>query len=169
MSAAKKSRPARVADEIEAADRGWEVERIKDGNRRVIVARRAGSRVLVEWRRDGNGRDLFFTGEHFVQYEGSEVCEESFSNVSAKVREMTAPPAVPFDPETSSDADVLAAVAGKTVTWRNSVTGCLSAGDVPRGGVHLTLTGSGASRTLSFPAAGQGFRSVRLSAIEKVS
>lgn len=70
-----------------------------------------------------------------------------------------------------ADADVLAAVAGKTVRWRNSITGKLEHGDVPRGGMHLRLFPAARppDRILQFTDAdGHGFRNVRLAAIEEV-
>jgi hypothetical protein len=73
---------------------------------------------------------------------------------------------LPFDP-TDDDATVLAALAGRTITWRSAHTTTPQTGNVPRGGLHLKLSYSGAGRCLTF-VDHLGFHTVRLAAIEKV-
>jgi uncharacterized protein (DUF1684 family) len=167
---AGKSKPARVADEIEAADRGWHVTRYRPSSSpdvRVVIASRDGVAVHFRWRRNEAGRDVALSMEEVGP--GGAVVE--FTNVAAKVREMTAPPAVPFDPETATDADVLAALSGRTVEWTNATTGKAEEGRVGR---TLTVTAASpgklhGNRTVTFADAGSGFRSVRLNAITRVS
>ena len=173
MSAASRlSRPEKLAQQIEKLP-GWSVERSKEGAYRTIRAQHTDGRVtIMTFVRTSVApvRDVFAGGERFVGTERFEV-----SNVSATLREMAAPPDVPFKIGDPSE-EILAAVAGKTVTWRNRTTGKIESATAPRGGVHLTLkhpTVPGAptgERVLSFPSKdGGGFRSLRLDQIVKVS
>lgn len=171
MTATKRqSRPARIADEIEAADRGWTVERRKSGPERTVYATREGETVTFVFTRYASGRDVLLRASSWTTDGPVEI-----SNVAAKVREMTAPPDRPFALD-DLDETVLAAVAGRRVEWTHRITGKIEEADVPRASVHLTLKHptvpgyASGERVLSFAdAAGGGFRSVRLDQIRKVT
>lgn len=63
-------------------------------------------------------------------------------------------------------SEIMAAVAGHTIVWRNGTSGKLEEAAVPGSGLHMRLT---LDEILNFASAdGGGFRSVRLSAIRKV-
>lgn len=159
------SRPARIADQIEALD-GWAVERQKEKNTRTVIARRKDETVVMIFDRNRNGFDVFLEGFH---WRGEDA--EPFVNVAGKLRELAAPPAVPFALDADGD-EIVAACLGKTVTWRSALTGKADSATVPTTAKHVRVwayekTGE---RNLTFPdLGGGGFRTVRLSAIESVS
>lgn len=69
--------------------------------------------------------------------------------------------ALPFDPETATDEEVLEAVSGKTITWTNGVSGQIDQDQV---GSHATIQPGKSGRSIRFTSA-TGFRSVRVSSI----
>lgn len=162
MTETKKiSKPESVARQIEELD-GWTVERSRADTLRNVIASRGDETVRLSYMRQPDGRDTFAGGQH---WQGDTF--EEFTNVSAKLREMAKPsPAVIA---AGTDAEVLAALAGRTIAWTNSMTGASETATLPRGGLHYKVVEAKASRYVSFPdASGGGFRSVRLSAITKV-
>ena len=170
MTAAEKSRPAQLADEIEAL--GWKVERVKEGARRTVIARRGDETIRFDFeRRETTGavkgvKDVFAGGQHWVGDSFVEV-----PNVAAALAEIRA---MPFALDAPDDV-VLAALAGKTVKWVSRITGTTQTGAVPRGGVHLKLTSGMApsgpiapeDRVLHFTDP-LGFHAVRIGAIVEV-
>jgi len=173
----------KFADEAEAL--GWEVERIRlyddDLDRapvRVVIATRNDEETYeLRWVRNERGNMVFASGTYRSARERT-----PRRNVRAVLREMALSPAIegngrlPFDADHDDDRTVLAAVAGKTVFWRNSISGIEQHDDCPRGGKHLSLspyinavdgTNVARNRALNFPGS-HGFHSVRLSAITKV-
>ena len=166
MTATKrKSRPAQLADEIEAA--GWTVERVKTDHVRSIRAQHpTGEVIIIAFARNSQGRDVYVGGERY--FAGGAKREDVLS--VAEVRKLLVPD-VPFKLD-APDAEVLAAVAGRAIEWRNEMTHKTEAAAVPRGGPHLRLeitevTHLTGARVLSF-ASPTGFRSVRIDRITKV-
>jgi hypothetical protein len=196
------SKAQRFANSAEALG-DWTVERRKDqeGNRTVIATR--GDEVFTfTWQPNPGGRgSLKFAGGVHSIGEHS----EEYANVKGALRLMAEPAGVvriehkaprrsapgeptrrrvvriPFDPATSEDKEILAACAGKRVTWLNTFSGMEETGMCPRGGIHYridpSVSGDPAERVLTFCDQSHlfhregtaGFRSVRLDAIKNVS
>lgn len=161
-----KSRPAQLADEIEAL--GWTVERVKDGPRRSVIARRGDKTVRLDFERKATSgavtgtKDVFCGGSHWVGDNHGEL--PSTSSALNLIRRL------PFALDAPDDV-VLAALAGKTIEWVSRLTDKRQRGAVPRGGVHLKIAGSegcpSEDRVLHF-SDGMGFHAVRLGAIVEV-
>lgn len=152
--------PERTAQAIEAA--GWTVGRNLDGapRRRRLHCMRPGGEVLVlVWERNDRNRDVLVTGEYYHdggQFTAVTVAQALKIAAQPSVQHLAALP----------DAEALAVLAGRTLTWTNSFTGKSVTAALPRGGVHLKL----ADGVLSFASAdGGGFRTVRLTAITKIA
>jgi hypothetical protein len=165
----KQSRPAQLADEIEAL--GWTVERSKDGERRTLIGEHGDRKVKVVFERNEQGRDVFLRALAREGEPGTEP-ERLLSIVEVRAF-VTKAPDVPFALD-DDNATVLAAVAGREITWTNSMSCVAESAVVPRGGIHLKLEHVAArgvtERVLSFPStSGGGFRSVRIDRIIKVS
>jgi hypothetical protein len=164
----RRSRPPRLADELEAA--GWTVERAKvDAERMIRAQHPIGEVISVIFERNDRGQDVFLAAER--NYDDGQR-EELFSVAEVRQRLI---PVVPFRLDAPAE-QILAAVAGRTITWRNELTGRLECGEAPRGGPHLKLIGGstdpdndGSHRVLSFPSATGGFRAVRIDRITKIS
>jgi hypothetical protein len=135
------SKAQQFATKAESID-GWVVERKKVGDSRRVRASRGGEAFIFSWVRVESGRDNF---EHGVHKIGEH--KEPISNVREALRLMSLPPGVvkvvekreraakptsegkptkaptmrtvrlPFDPQESSDAQILAAVTGCWVAW----------------------------------------------------
>lgn len=169
-----KSKAAQFADEADALD--WAVTRyrLENGGRRV-TAIRGGEQYELDWRVNDRG-NLVYDGGGYWSSPAAEPVE--VTNVKAALRDMakfrTATGALlPFDPEDSTDAEILEAVAGRRIEWETQF-GTTESGIVPRGGLHLKITqgsgDNGGARILNFTDSdGFGFRAVYVSQIRKVS
>lgn len=168
------SKAARFADDAEAL--GWEVERerLPEGGRAVFAIRGDECYHLV-WHRNSHGNLVFAYGEHW-QHIGTDPAEApaEIHNVKAALRDMAMRRSangalLPFDPAADDEKTILSVLGGKTIEWRNSITGATEEGDLPRGGMHFKITDGPKGRTLHFPdRVHTGFRSVYLNSITKV-
>lgn len=87
----------------------------------------------------------------------------------AAVRIATAAP-LPFDVDTATEDEIVAAVMNRTVTWTNGISGSSEAAVVTGKGKNAPkVTGEGNARALTFWAKGEGSRSVRLLSLVSVS
>jgi hypothetical protein len=170
MTAPKPTKAAKFADEAEAL--GWEVERerLPEGGR-LVRAMRGDEIYELAWHRNIAGNLIFAYGSYSAPSQGA----VEVKNVKQVLRDMTQVRSpngslLPFDVYTADSVEILKALAGRSITWINSITGLEEQGDLPRGGMHYTLTGEAEHRVLHFPdQVHTGFRSVRLSAITRVS
>lgn len=169
------SKAAIFADAAEAL--GWKVYRSKlDGGGREVEAVRGVESVIVEWAPAARG-GLKLVRAEFYADESHDTEAEVLSGVPDALKLMssyvTANGArLPFDPEHSDDAEVLAAVANHGIEW-TTTHGTRESGTVPRGGMHLRLTqgptgDNGGARILHFTDE-HGFHSVYLDRITEVS
>lgn len=158
---------------------GWEVKRkIVDGDRFVIATRGAEQYAFVWEHDDDTDRDNFASGIYTVEGQSQE-----WSNVSKALRLMAEDEkstrvvearvvSLPFDIFTDDDKTILDALAGRTVTWTNSMTGADEEGTVPARGKHTKIEYRAGetldARTITFVAVGTGFRSARLNTIVEV-
>lgn len=168
------TKAARFADDAQAL--GWEVEREKlpEGGRLVRASR--GDEVYeLAWHRNSGGTLVFAYGS----YSAPSSPAVEVVNVKAALRDMTKVRStngalLPFDVENDDDARVLTALAGKSISWRNSISGLIEDGVLPRGGLHFTLTqgsrgANGGARVVNFAdQIHTGFRSVYLDSITEV-
>jgi len=176
MTATKRqSRPARIADEIEQNGRGWAVKRhrlFEDPSVRLIEATRGDEIVEMTFdRKEGtNGRVVDVLREGRASDDGGETWRY-FVNIAGELRRMAEPPAVPFGLD-DPDHEIIAAVLGRTVHWTNSISGIAQQATVPTSAKHVNIWNvvRSGERHLTFPdLAGEGFRTIRLTAIERVS
>jgi len=164
-----------------AAALGWEVKRkkLEDGDRQVSATRGAESFVFVWEHDDETNKDIFIVGYYYVNGQ-----EQVWKNVAKALRHMEGEPdnistqgerivRLPFDPFTADDKAVLDALAGKTVTWTNTLSGADDYATLPARGKQTKLEyryGEALDhRTLTFAAVDSGFRSVRLCQLVGVS
>lgn len=193
-------KPQRVSKAQELAlaaeGAGWEVERIINGNRKTVRATRSESGELLEanWENNRacepmgfyeiNGRRAklqHVTVAKKIMATPPEVAARNAENIQAArkapraVSHRTLAQGVPFDPATATDEEVLTAILGREITWRN----VLSNGEVegiavvPESGKQTRLDDDDlrdpATRQLTFcDAEGGGYYTVRLSALLSV-
>lgn len=162
------TKAGKFATDVEALEAGWVVERIKLDNHRTVIATRPNERVYAEWHIDA-GVCSFAAGE----WSRAGFDNKSWTIIRRMLREMAKPPLqlagddyvrLPFTNRSPTEY-VLGCVSGKTINWRNSITGKLESGNVPRGGLHLKH--DPVKRTITF-ADGRGFHTVNISAIRSV-
>lgn len=176
------------ADKAEAL--GWTVTRKKLPGKRGVQATKGREQFTFEWTlNERTGNMVFASGEHAVSGNGGPFREE-WSNLAHALRIMAEPGhlvvteagyvRLPFDPATTEPHVALAAVEGRELTWRNSITGTLEAAIVPWRGKHskiqdgvLTFASfeAGATPVAGYPAGHDtraGFRSVRLTSLVAV-
>ncbi len=80
----------------------------------------------------------------------------------------TAQKILPFDPQTSTDAEIMAAVTGQSIAWYNRLSRGEEAGVVGKGRhLRMTVNESG-ERVLSFCCPVTGYRSLLVTAILRV-
>ena len=162
----KPSKPGAFASSAEVA--GWEVKRLRnsDGSK-TVRASRGAEELEMTWSR---GDKFIYPGNYFASGFGRNVRNASegrqilgstpeanapnsvrkprVSPVSdgedvadGAVRELTRK--VPFDPEAEPDANVVAQLRGRKVTWRNSLTGGFETGYVPPAERQVLVKGGG--------------------------
>lgn len=135
INVATQSKAARFADAAEAA--GWTVERKKgELGERFAHCTRGTEKVNMEWAPvygRGTSALVFSGGWHWVDDDPEHAVE--ITNVTAMLREMAKPPKhtktdtdgavvrLPFDPVNDTDADIIDALKGKTITWRRKLDG----------------------------------------------
>lgn len=85
----------------------------------------------------------------------------------AAPRTSTARGKLPFDPETSSDSDVLSAIQGRYVVWVNRISNLEEHALASKESRLWKITGDGATRTIQFTTE-TGFRAARLDQILRV-
>lgn len=169
------TKAGRFADAAE--DLGWEVNRIRDtdehGNAtgtRIVKAKRGREQYNFAWTPNDADVLVFDGGYHWIDDQA-----EEFSNVAAALRAMAEPAQhitpegkrLPFDPFNDTDSDILDRLRGRTITWRNSISGAEEEGDVPAHGNHTKIR-MVHRRVIDFAATEGGFRTVMLDAIVKV-
>lgn len=150
-----KSVPAKTAEKIEQL--GWEVERMLwDSKRRGLICRRRGSEdVTLNWKRNAQGRDIF------------EPDESTYFSVAEALKAMSLLDGKAL--QALDDETLIAAVAGKTVRWRSSVTNKFIEDVVSFQRVFVERRSDlPLNDTINFVGS-RGFRSIRLSAIERVA
>lgn len=152
------TKAGRFADEAEAL--GWTVERIRDGDARIVKTRRGEEQFNFAWESTDNGQLVMESGWHWI---GANA--EPANNVSAALRAMALPPAL--DLSTSTDTEVLDYVRGRRITWTNSISGLEEDAIVPAHGKQTAIN-TITRRVLNFAAEEGGFRSVALDAITRV-
>lgn len=168
------TKAARFADDAEAL--GWDVEREKlpEGGR-LVRAWRGDEGYELAWHRNSNGTLVFAYGT----YSAPSTPNVEVANVKQVLRDMAKVRAangalLPFDIENDDDVTVLSALAGRTIQWRNSLSGMIEEGVLPRGGLHFKLTqgsrgDNGGARVVNFAdQIHTGFRSVYLDSIVEV-
>lgn len=76
---------------------------------------------------------------------------------------------IPFDIGTATDAEVIAAMAGHTVEWYNSISGAMESATLGRDAHRTTIQVlDGGDRIVKFCCRATGFRAFRLSALTRV-
>lgn len=166
---------------------GWTVKRIRSQkpetpNARRVVATRGEEKYVMDWDTPASGREGFQGGKHVVGGHSDPV-----PLVKGALAAMAGTPVVsvtnadgsrsklPFDPASSTDAEVLAALSGRRIVWANELAGLTESGTVPKVGTskHLKIEwASTGERVLSFVNAEpdlQAYRAVHLRAIRRVS
>jgi hypothetical protein len=136
------SKAAAFALRAEAA--GWEVERKIEGDTKTAICKRDDETVEVGWTKEvahgpiigvhvypagtsgiKNAASAFRIIEgkpgEFIPSEKGMKSKNSAPVVRRSKVEIASSTALPFDPYTSSDVDVLAAVRGRRITWVNSL------------------------------------------------
>lgn len=153
----KLSVPEKTAQAIEAL--GWTVERQRDGDKRVLVCTRGDDVVKLRWDRNERNRDVFTRGlQRRADDTGCEI--DSASYALAVCAEQDGKSLAHLDDET-----LLATLEGKTVAWRNRISGGLEAASSVKM-IEVTMRPNGRSIGFTSP---EGFRAVYLAQIEKVS
>jgi hypothetical protein len=72
--------------------------------------------------------------------------------------------ALPFDPETATDEDVIRAVSGHQISWTNEISGAIDESYVKGSIDEISIQPGKSGRSIRFTSA-EGFRSVRVSSI----
>jgi hypothetical protein len=72
--------------------------------------------------------------------------------------------ALPFDPETAPDEDVIRAVSGHQISWTNEISGAIDESYVKGSIDEISIQPGKSGRSIRFTSA-EGFRSVRVSSI----
>lgn len=152
----KLSVPEKTARAIEAL--GWTVERQRDGDKRVIRGERGQHVVKIRWDRNERNRDIFTLGK--LWRDGDEVTFESVSEALKLCAEQNGASLAHLTDET-----LLTSLTGKTITWRNRISGQLDESYVDTM-IEVTMRPNGRSIGFTSP---EGFRAVYLAQIEKVS
>lgn len=199
VSEAKAAKSERISKAQELAlaaeEAGWDVERIVNGSRKTLIARRGGNEVLeASWENNracapmgyysinGNKQKLqHVTVAKKIMATPSEVASRNAENMSANrkapkaVTHASLAVGVPFDPATASDEEVMAALLGREITWRNVLSGGELTGlaVVPEQGKQTKLEDDDlkdrATRQLTFcDAEGGGYYTLRLSQLLSV-
>jgi hypothetical protein len=148
----KLSVPEKTARAIEAL--GWTVERQRDGDKRVLVCTRGDDVVKLRWDRNERNRDVFTRGV-WIGVDSIESVSEAFKMLA----EQNGASLAHLDDET-----LLATLEGKTVVWRNRISGQLDESYVGKM-IEVTMRPNGRSIGFTSP---EGFRAVYLAQIESV-
>lgn len=197
----------RVIASANGANPPWEYETEESGDLYTLTLTRGEETMQITW--DTAQNDTLI---HPLSYSLAGVRETKLRNVSAAMkiiegkpnytarrRKVAAPqPAgepeedikplpLPFDPEESSDRDIVKALTGKRIVWKNRMLGIYESGVVPprvrvevkdgNGGFKTVLrtsrnirmaTTTAGRRVITFPAVNEQFRSVGLDQIVQV-
>jgi hypothetical protein len=179
---------------------GWEVAYIEKENHHIVRAVSGEEIVEAEWSLNGKRNDGLgiwvdaswsYPGGHRRVNNAStarkiiDAKPGNFPPPSArrvgvkrdpvkKARSVAATDRLPFNVETAPDTEVLAAIAGKKVSWLNSITDEIESGRVPATSkstkIHESRAdGSLGERILTFCDVAEGFRSCYVSQIVRVS
>lgn len=170
------SKAQQFALDAEAA--GWEAERVKDGNRKTVIARRGSEVIEVTWVKEVCQPGLTYT---------SGVGSRKLRNAAEARRYLAVPEAnvkhtarvhrdtgrvyrgtVPFDVETATDEEVLAAIVGKTVRWSNRYTNTPEVARIPKDSGFTRITMSGKHRQVLFCDSGKNGTGFRAFAVQSL-
>lgn len=154
------------ANKIEALDAGWKVKRGRFDTLRVVEARRPFESWQISWRLT-DSKWVF----ELCEYQRYGQPSERKRNTTAALREMAKPQyrlldhqlyRLPFDPTRVEPEDIVPLVVGKTLRWRNGVSGQLQEATV-----RARIKVDDARRTLNFTDH-DGFHSIRIDNIREI-
>jgi hypothetical protein len=195
--ASKEPKPERVSKAqqlaIAAEEAGWEVERSVEGTHKTLIARRGEEELEAHWENDKSCVPLGWhtVGGHKAKFQHVTVAlkiigtdpDVAAANAATVSQSRKAPRAVthrslaqgvPFNVATATDEEVLAALVGREITWRNTLSGDITeTAVVPEAGTKTRLDQDDlddlATRQLTFcDAAGGGYSTLRLSQLTSV-
>lgn len=146
-----------------AVELGWTVlkKKAEDGTLFALCSR-DDERYNLSWTPGARGL-VFDGGWHWVGEEAEEI-----TSPAAALKAMSAP--AKLDLNTASDKEVIDYIAGRLITWENSISGTLETARVPKRTESLKTaitTTTVTRRILTFVIA-EGYRSVGLDAITEV-
>lgn len=179
-----------------AKDAGWQVDlQPKDDEVVEVIAKRDTEAITIRWRNGVFIDDAIYScgsyqrkvrnasaGKQFMARKAQDAIAESMkarantprkrsvADDEAEMDERTRKSLLPFDVETSTDEEVIAALIGKTIVWRNRTTGqneqAALMDKFPQ--QHLTIVWKHNRRVLNFLEDHGMFRSVYVDAIRRV-
>lgn len=197
LAVARGEKPERVSKAqqlaIAAEEAGWEVERVVKGTHKTLIARRGEEELEAHWENDKSCVPLGWhtVAGHKAKFQHVTVAlkiigtdaDVAAANAATAVSARKAPRAVthrslaqgvPFNIATATDEEVLAALVGHEITWRNNLSGDLmDPAVVPESGTKTRLDADDlndlTTRQLTFcDAGGGGYYTLRLSQLISV-
>lgn len=174
---------------VEIGVHGWGcTQRINDGDRIEVTARRGDETLFIEWMNGVYQNSATYTiADRTIKLRnasaaksyaardpkaGAEELQRVTSNKAFRKKEV--PDAelqrsrLPFDPTTASEPEILAALLGRGVTWHNRISVKSESAMVGKDPRRAHFTEFEGERIFNFCCPNTGFRSFRLSALLRV-
>lgn len=184
-----KSHVKAVAFIAEVKAQGWTTEmRVEDGDRIEVTARRGDEHLFIEWMNGVYQNSATYTiadrtiklrnASAAKQYAGRDAtagAEELVRVTTNKSFRKKAVPSeqlqrskLPFDLETATEKEIMAALLGRSVTWHNRISVRSEQAVVGKDPRRAHFTEHDGERIFNFCCPNTGFRSFRLSALLRV-
>lgn len=164
---------------------GWKPEIDVNGDLQQLTLRRGNETLYLEWRGNAHvsNTSTYTNGDHTIKIRNyseamrfavrppDEAKAKTASVANNKYRRKSKgpkrdPKGIPFDPETASDEEVLAALQGRNVTWHNRYRADSESGTIGST-IHVSRHARG-HRIVSFVDPQYGYRAFRLDQLESV-